>query len=170
MAPVAAEILTESKKEDRSHRTRPPDVKGNPVALDSINMLDQSDNMCDDEVEFEMSDAERKLYKLYYHDELYAEYNSNPTPKKVYVHNPDLAPITLLVCDTIQNRAVERPLVILLDGGSSGTLINKRAIPRGAAPSKSPRSHITTTASGSFDTSLTVGLKNIRLPEFSNGQ
>ena len=124
-------------------------------------MLDPSDEMRDDKVEFEMSDAERELYELYYHDELYGEYNSNPTPKKVYVHNPDLAPITLLVCDMIQNKAVERPLVILLDGGSSGSLINKRAIPQGAVPSKSTKSHITTTASGSFDTSLTVSLKNI---------
>ena len=134
-------------------------------------MLEPSDKMRDDdEIECEMSDAERKLYELYYHDELYGEYNSSPTPKKVYVHNPDLAPITLLVCGTIQNKPVERPLVILLDGGSSGSLINKRAIPRGAVPSKSTKSHITTTASGSFNTSLTVGLKNIRLPEFSNGQ
>ena len=65
---------------------------------------------------------------------------------------------------------MERPLVILLDGGSSGILINKRAIPKGAVATKSDRSHITTTASGSFDTSLTVGVKNIRLPEFSNGR
>ena len=87
----------------------------------------------------------------------------------MYPHNPDLAPITLLVYDTIQNPAVERPLIMLLDGGSSGSLINKRVIPRGAVPSKSTKSHITTTASGSFDTSLLVGLKNIRLPEFRNG-
>ena len=92
---------------------------------------------------------------------MYVEYNSHPTPKKVYVHNSDLAPITLLVCDTIQNRAVECPLIILLDGGSSGSLINKRAIPQGVVLSKSAKSHIITTASGSFDTSLTVGLKII---------
>ena len=90
-------MLTESKKEDRSNRICPRDIKANPVVLDSNNMLDPSDDMYDDEVEFE----KRKLYELYYHDELYGEYNSNPTPKKVYVHNLDLAPITLLVCDTI---------------------------------------------------------------------
>ena len=150
-------MLTESKKEDRRNGTHPPGCKANPVALDTntnniddMNMLDSSDD--EDELEFEMSDAERERYRMYYHD---------PTPKKVYVHNLDLAPITLLVCGTIQNKPVERPLVILLDGGSSGSLINKRAIPRGAVPSKSTKSHITTTASGSFDTSLTVSLKNI---------
>ena len=175
LACTAAEMLTESKKEDRSNRNRPPDIKANPVALDTNtnniadkNMLDLSDD--EDELEFEMSDFERKLYKMYYHDEMYVEYNCHPTPKKVYVHNPDLVPITLLVYDTIKNKPVERPLVILLIDGSSGSLINQRAIPRGAVPSKSPKSHITTTASGSFDTSLTVGLKNIQLPEFSNGR
>ena len=122
------------------------------------------------ELEYAMSDAKREQYEKYYHDEMYVDYNSHPTPKKVYVHNPDLAPITLLVYETILNKPVERPLVILLDGGSSGSLINKRAIPQGAVPSKSNKSHITTTASGSFNTSLTVGLKNIRLHEFSNGR
>ena len=112
-----------------------------------------------------MSDEE---YDVYYHNELFAEYNSSPTPKRV--HNPDLAPITLLICDSIQGHAVERPLVILLDGGSSGCLINKRAIPKGATANKSDRSHITTTAFGSFDTSLTVYRQNIRLQEFSNGR
>ena len=37
-------------------------------------------------------------------------------------------------------------------------------------PSQHTQSHITTTASGSFDTSLTIGMRNIRLPEFSNGR
>ena len=89
------------------------------------------------------------------------EYNSHPTPKKMYAHSPDLAPIILLVCDTMQNKPVERPLVILLDGGSSGSLINKRAVPQGAVSSKSAKSHITTIASGPFNTSLTFSLKNI---------
>ena len=34
--------------------------------------------------------------------------------------------------------------------------------------SKSKTSHITITASGLFDTSLTKGMRNIQLPEFSN--
>ena len=172
-------MLTDCEKEDRSNGTRPPDVKANRVAPDrnnnnnniDNNMLDSSSSSADDdddmmpEWHYNMSDED---YDSYYHNDLFVQYNNPPTPKRV--HNQDLAPITLLICDTIQNHEVGRPLVILLDGGSSGSLINKRAIPRGAVPSKSVRSHITTTASGSFDTSLTVGLKNIRLPEFSNSR
>ena len=176
-ANTEAEMLLERRKEDRINKTCPLGHKANSVApnsnnnnnnniiVEDVSMLDSSDDESEVELDYEMSDEE---YDLYYHSELFVEYNSPPTPKRV--HNTDLAPITLLICDTIQGHVVERPLVILLDGGSSGSLINKRAIPKGAVATKSDRSHITTTASGSFDTSLTVGVKNIRLPEFSNGR
>ena len=134
-----------------------------PKQNNNTNRLDTSND--EDGLEYEMSD---KDYDLNYHDELFVEYNLHPTPKQV--HNKDLASITLLICDLIQGQTVERPLVILLDGGSSGSLTNKRAIPKGAVPTKSNKSHITTTASGSIDTSLTIGMRNIRLPELSNGR
>ena len=105
--PAPAEVLIESKKEDHSNGTRPPGRKANSVApntntnnIDDTTMLDSSDD--EDEVEYEMSDEQ---YDLYYHDEMYVEYNSHPIPKKVYVHNQDLSPVTLLVCDTIQNQS-----------------------------------------------------------------
>ena len=98
---------------------------------------------------------------LYHHDELYEQFNSNPSKE-------DLAPITLLCCDTIQGHLIDRPLVVLLDGDSSGSLINKRSIPKGAVASRSAKKHTTTTASGNFDSSLSVGVQDIRLPEFSN--
>lgn len=75
------------------------------------------------ELDNEISDEE---YDSYYHYELCVEYNSHPTPS--CVHNPDLAPIPLLTCNSIQVQPVEYPLVILLDSGSSGSLINKRGI------------------------------------------
>ena len=139
-------MLTGSEKEDRSNGTRPPDVKENRVAPDrnnnnnniDSNMLDSSSSSADDdddmmpEWHYNMSDED---YDSYYHNDLFVQYNNPPTPKRV--HNQDLAPITLLICDTIQNHEVGRPLVILLDGGSSGSLINKQAIPKGAVPSKS---------------------------------
>ena len=58
--------------------------------------------------------------------------------------------------------------MILVDGGSSGSLINKRAIPKKAVPTKSNKHHINTTASGLFDNSLTIGMHNIWLSEFRN--
>ena len=171
--PAPAEMLTESKKEDHSSSgTCPPGHKANLVApngnnnnINNTHMLDLSNDEDELGIDYKMSDKE---YDLYYHDELFIEYNSHLTPKRV--HNPDLALITLLVCDTIQNQSVECTLVTLLDGGSSGSIIIKRDLPKGAVATKSDRSHITTTASRLFDTSLIVGLKNIRLPEFSNGR
>ena len=59
-----------------------------------MNLLNMFD---DNNLEYEMSNEE---YDLYYHDELFVEYNSHPTPKQV--HSKDLAPITLSICDLIQ--------------------------------------------------------------------
>ena len=173
-------MLHDARKEDHTNKTCPLKHKAKSVApngnnnnnnnnnnidIKDVNMLDSSDDEDEVELDYKMSDED---YNSYYHNELFIEYNSPPSPKRV--HNPDLAPITLLVCNTIQGHAGERPLVALLDGGSSGSLINKRAIPKGAGTTKSNRSHITTTNVGSFDTSLTVGVKNICLPELSNGR
>jgi hypothetical protein len=98
------------------------------------------------------------------HNEVYAAVEAGLNNEK------DLAPITLLSCQTIQGQYCDRPLVVLMDGGSSGTLLNRRVLPAGACPSRSERKQITTTASGSFDTSLSVTLKNVKLSEFSNGR
>ena len=98
------------------------------------------------------------------HNELYAALQAE-TEESV-----DLAPISILRCQTIQGQYIERPLVVLFDGGSSGTLLNRRCLPPGACPSRSERRQITTTASGSFDTSLSVTMRNVSLPEFSNGR
>ena len=115
--PASAEMFTESEKEDRSNGTRPPDVKAIQVAPDrnnnnniDSNMLDSLSSEDDDdemmpEWHYNMSDED---YDSYYHNGLFLQYNNPPTPKRV--HNQDLAPITLLVCDTIQNHDVGRPL------------------------------------------------------------
>ena len=92
-------------------------MKASLVALNSnnndindsmnMNMLNMSDDDIQWDLEYEMSDDE---YDLYYHNELFVEYNSNPTLKRV--HNRDLAPIILLVCNLIRGQSSERPLVI----------------------------------------------------------
>ena len=119
-ANTAAEMLLEQRKEDRSNGNHPLGCKANLVALnrnnnnnnnnnnnivEDVNMLDSSDDDSEVELDYEMSDEE---YDLYCHNELFAEYNTPPTPKRV--HNPYLAPITLLICNAIQGQAVERPL------------------------------------------------------------
>ena len=107
------------------------------------------------------------------HDDFSMQFNGGltiPTPGRV--HNKDVAPITLLCCDTIQGHHSPRLLVILLDGGSSSSLINKRALPLDPVPAKSKETHTTKTktASRTFNSLLSVGIRNIKLPEFSNGR
>ena len=144
-------------KEDRVNETHPLGCKANSVAPNSNKEINNNLSML---AEYEDAALNSDIYK---HDELFESFNGDPDVK-------DLAPITLLCCDTIQGHVMERPLVVLLDGGSSGSLINKRSIPRGAVASRSAKAHMTTTASGNFDSSLLVGVRNIRLPEFSNGR
>ena len=99
----------------------------NNIDIKDVNMLDSPDDEDEVDLDYKMNDEE---YDLYYCNELFIQYNSLSSLKQV--HTPDLAPITLLVWDTIQGHAAESPLVILLDVGSSGSLINKRAILKGA--------------------------------------
>ena len=163
-------------KEDCSNENQPLGCKANLVAPNrnnnnnnmNMNMLNKSDDDSKSkDNDYETLDLDEWLN----HDELFMQFNSGltiPTPGRV--HNEDLAPITLLCCDTIQGHHSPRPLVILLDGGSCSSLINKRALPLGAVPSKSKEKHTTKTASGTIDSSLSVGIRNIELPEFSNGR
>ena len=44
-------------------------------------MLDSSNDKDESELDYDISDKE---YDLYYHDELFVEYNSHPTPKQLH--------------------------------------------------------------------------------------
>ena len=81
----------------------------------------------------------------------------------------NVAPILLTNVQYIQGIPMKsRPLLALLDSGSSGTLINKRALPFGTLPIRSKHQVLTTTANGSFDTTEYIIMKNIKLQEFGN--
>ena len=56
---------------------------------------------------------------------------------------------------------------MLLDSGSTNTLINKGSLPFGAIPTKG-RAKQTTTTMGSFDSSSTALLEEIKFPQFGN--
>ena len=93
-----------------------------------------------------------------------------PTAKTVRFKNSDVAPIAMVRIKTINQIKVARPLVCLLDSGSTGTMIQTRALPPGVVPNISKQNRITTTANGSFDTSKSIALEHIQLPEFVNGR
>ena len=83
----------------------------------------------------------------------------------------DVASLTMVKVKAINKIQVDRPLVCLLNTGSTGTMIQARALlPPGVVPYISPERRITTTTNGSFDTSKSVELRNIQLSEFVNGR
>jgi len=71
---------------------------------------------------------------------------------------------------TVQNTTVGRPLVVLFDSGSDGSLINRTAIPKGIVPMVSEVQQVTPTANDTIDKSRSVWLDEIRLPEFANNR
>ena len=97
-------------------------------------------------------------------DKLYAAFNAGLTILTLgRITNKDLTPIRLLCCEAIQRQYCDCPLVALLDGGSSGRLLNRKIFPKGAYPSWSKQNEITIITSGLFDTSLSVELTNVKL-------
>ena len=61
-----------------------------------------------------------------------------PTVKAVRSKTSDVAPIAMVKVKTINTIQVDRPLVCLLDTGSTGTLIQARALLPGVVPNISP--------------------------------
>ena len=96
-------------------------------------------------------------------------HDSPAIPIPVSMHNKVLAQMTFLCCDSMLIQICECPLIVILfDGGSSDSLIERRAIPEGVVLTQSKRNHITTTVLESFHSSLSVRVCQIELPEFSN--
>ena len=82
----------------------------------------------------------------------------------------DIAPVCIVKVNCIGGIRLDRPLVCLLDTGSTGTMIQYRCLPPGATPMISNEKRITTTINGSFNTSQSIDVKDISLPEFVNGR
>ena len=93
-----------------------------------------------------------------------------PIAKTLWYKTNDVAPIAMVKVKTINRIQVDRPLVCLLDTGSTERMIQIRALSPSAVPNISLEKRITTTSNGSFDTSRSVELRKIQLPEFVNRQ
>ena len=111
-------------------------------------------------------------------DAIMKEFNETmyiPTPKANYgsmkqATQQDIAPVCIVKINYIGRIRLDRPLVCLLDTGSTGTMVQYRCLPPGATPRTSNEKRITTTINGSFDTSQSIDLTDISLPEFVNGR
>ena len=75
------------------------------------------------------------------------------TAKNIRFKTSDVAPMAMVKVKTINKIQADRPLVSLLDTGTTGTMIQSRTLPHGVIPNTSLEKRITKTANGSFDTS-----------------
>jgi len=82
----------------------------------------------------------------------------------------NLAPITIMVVDTISAVKSRRLLKVLLDSGSTTTLINKKCLPRNCKTCKTSHSRMVNTLAGSYNTSEMVVMRNLRLPELDKNR
>ncbi len=94
----------------------------------------------------------------YLTEEVYA--NSIKIPQ-----SRNLTPETIMVVDTIGTIKSRRLLKVLLDSGSTATLINKRCLPRKCEPCKTSQNRMVNTLAGSYQSSAMVVMRNLRLPE-----
>jgi hypothetical protein len=77
----------------------------------------------------------------------------------------NLTPVTIMLADTIGTVKSRRLLRVLLDSGSTTTLINKRCLPRKSLPCKTSQSRMVNTLAGNYQSSVMVIMRNLRLPE-----
>jgi hypothetical protein len=82
----------------------------------------------------------------------------------------NLTPVTIMVIDTIGTVKSRRLLKILLDSGSTTTLINKRCLPRKCQPCPISQSRTVNTLAGSYQSSSMVVMCNLRLPELEKNR
>ena len=74
-----------------------------------------------------------------------------------------------MVADTIGTIKSRRLLKVLLDSGSTTTLINKRCLPRKCQPSKTSQNRMVNTLAGSYISSAMVIMRNLR-PELDKNR
>ena len=77
----------------------------------------------------------------------------------------DLIPMTFLTAGVIQRQPLGRNYVCLLDSGSTTSWIRHDVLPKGTVGDKADKMTGSTLA-GTFTSSSTVTLENVRLPEF----
>ena len=96
--------------------------------------------------------------------------SSQPSAKRQRIAGTEtLAPITILVANTIGCCKSQRILRVLCDSGSGKTLIHKRAIPKKAKPVAIETKKFNTLA-GKLAANKMVHMRDVRLPEFNKNR
>jgi hypothetical protein len=81
-----------------------------------------------------------------------------------------LTPVTIMVVDTISSVKSRIFLKVLLDSGSTTTMINRKCLPRNCQACKNSNSRKISTLAGSYTSSEMVVLHNLRLPELDKNR
>jgi hypothetical protein len=81
-----------------------------------------------------------------------------------------LTPVTIMVVDTISSVKLRILLKVLLDSGSTTTMINRKCPPRNCQTCKISKSRKIGTLAGSYTSSEMVVLRNLRLPELDKNR
>jgi hypothetical protein len=76
-----------------------------------------------------------------------------------------LRPVTIMVVETIYSAKLRNLLKVLLDSGSTTTMINRICLPRNCQTCKISNSRKISTLTGSYTLSEMAVLHNLRLPE-----
>jgi hypothetical protein len=81
-----------------------------------------------------------------------------------------LTPVTIMVVGTISSVKSRILLKVLLDSGSTTTMINRKCLPRICQTCKISNSRKIGTLAGSYTSSEMVVLRNLRLPELDKNR
>ena len=81
--------------------------------------------------------------------------------------NRNLTPVTIMIADSIGTVRSRKLLKVLLDSGSTATLINKRCLPKKCKPCQISQSKMVNTLAGSYQSSAMVVMHNLRLPNLT---
>ena len=93
-----------------------------------------------------------------------------PVPKNGTPKDASLTPIMIMIVRTIGTLDSKKLLRVLLNPGSTKTMIHCRALPRGTTAVTLEKSKTITTLAGSMNTSTMVRLRDIKLPEFDKNR
>jgi hypothetical protein len=88
-------------------------------------------------------------------------------PTKAVPNTNNLTPLTIMVVDTISSVKSRVLLKVLLDSGSTMTMINKKCLSRNC---KSNSRQINSTLAGTSTSTEGVIMRNLRLPEFDKSR
>jgi hypothetical protein len=104
-------------------------------------------------------------------DEVFAIAEDNNSDKEVdkpkNTVSQNLTPVTIMVVDTISSIRSRTLLRVLLDSGSTTTLVNKRCLPRKCKPQEINNCKKVNTLAGTYTSTEVVIMRNLRLPEFN---